>query len=619
MIDNTTDEKLLDAYQSIRRREHTLVHDLLPVLSKIDKLDEERISQVRDAMFHTDHPYLMVLVGPFNAGKSSLINALMGSGELLKIGATPTTDKIQILRWGEEAQRMDSGGDVDTVFSPSPLLKKVSLVDTPGLESVFKSHEETTRKFLHRADVVLLVMMATQAMTAANLETMKMFKDYGKKVIIVVNQCDLITPEEQKEVEEFIRSESKSKLGTQPEIWMVSAKQGLQARRGDLIHDNAIWKESGMYQIEAYVNRQLNDADRLRQKLQTPLQIVQNVHGKALEAVKENQSTLDHYQSINENIDQQLTAQRRGQDKSVRELNAEIETQFQEVNKRSDIALKDIFKLSRAFRSFLSGIVQLIGLTRLLGGRIRNTSFVEDAFRQYEVFQPLQEIDKIVDRLGPRLEGQDMQDIDDLVKYGHKEIETLPSDLQNKVIGTIQAPVKYVRDPLQELPTQLDPIEQSARTLEVNKLEDALRNTLLYLAAWQLIVIVLFIAFLQLSGSIQDDGLKLLILIALPLLVVMGFLMLPVRGRIIATQFANRINSISRQYTDTLSTIAEKQIEYGVRLRKDTISPLTRLIEAQTSIHNEQLEKLRTAEQTITSIESDLNSLGKRKLLGVTI
>jgi len=46
---------------------------------------------------------------------------------------------------------------------------------------------------------------------------------------------------------------------------------------------------------------------------------------------------------------------------------------------------------------------------------------------------------------------------------------------------------------------------------------------------------------------------------------------------------------------------------------------LTRLIEAQTQIHNDQHEKLRESEQVMMSIESDLNSLGKRKLLGVSL
>ncbi len=617
MIENTTDEKLLEAYQSIRRREHKLIHDMLPVLNKIETLEPEQVDQVRDAMFHTDHPYLMVLVGPFNAGKSSIVNALMGTDNLLKIGATPTTDSIQILRWGEEAERMESGGEVETVFYPSDLLKKVSVVDTPGLESVIKSHEITTRKFLHRADVVLLVMMATQAMTSSNLETMKMFKDYGKKVIIVVNQCDLLDESERQEIEEFIRNESKSKLGTQPDIWMLSAKQGVEANSG-AVRDEALWETSGIQQIEAYIDEQLNDASRLRQKLQTPLQIVQNVHSKALDAVKENQAALSHYQSINENIDQQLKTQRQGQKKSVTEINAEIDEQFKEIGNRSEGALMDIFKLSNAIQSFIGGIIQLVGLTRLLGG-LTKTSRVEKSFERYNVFQPMEEINNIVDKLGPRLEGQDMQDIDDLIKYGQSEVNKLPDDLQDKVIGSIQAPIKYVRDHIQKLDTQLEPIEQSTRKLEVNELEDAFRNTLMYLASWQLIALTLFFAFTQFSSGMEDGVLRLLIMLVIPLVAIMGFLMMPIRGRMIHKQYVERLNMLSEQYQKTIHTAADKQIDYGIQLRKDAIAPLTRLINAQTSIHDDHLESLRSSEQVIVSIESDLNSLGKRKLLGVAI
>jgi len=617
LIENTTDEKLLEAYQSIRRREHKLIHDMLPVLNKIETLEPEQVDQVRDAMFHTDHPYLMVLVGPFNAGKSSIVNALMGTDNLLKIGATPTTDSIQILRWGEEAERMESGGEVETVFYPSDLLKKVSVVDTPGLESVIKSHEITTRKFLHRADVVLLVMMATQAMTSSNLETMKMFKDYGKKVIIVVNQCDLLDESERQEIEEFIRNESKSKLGTQPDIWMLSAKQGVEANSG-AVRDEALWETSGIQQIEAYIDEQLNDASRLRQKLQTPLQIVQNVHSKALDAVKENQAALSHYQSINENIDQQLKTQRQGQKKSVTEINAEIDEQFKEIGNRSEGALMDIFKLSNAIQSFIGGIIQLVGLTRLLGG-LTKTSRVEKSFERYNVFQPMEEINNIVDKLGPRLEGQDMQDIDDLIKYGQSEVNKLPDDLQDKVIGSIQAPIKYVRDHIQKLDTQLEPIEQSTRKLEVNELEDAFRNTLMYLASWQLIALTLFFAFTQFSSGMEDGVLRLLIMLVIPLVAIMGFLMMPIRGRMIHKQYVERLNMLSEQYQKTIHTAADKQIDYGIQLRKDAIAPLTRLINAQTSIHDDHLESLRSSEQVIVSIESDLNSLGKRKLLGVAI
>ena len=611
------DEKLLQAYHSIRQREHKLIHDLLPALRKIDALPEEHIDQVRDAMFHTDHPYLMALVGPFNTGKSSIVNALMGSETLLKTGATPTTDSIQILRWGEEAERMESGREVDTVFYPSPLLRKVSLVDTPGLESVFRSHEQITRQFLHRADVVLLVMIATQAMTASSIETMQMFKDYGKKVIIVVNQCDLLNEQERSEVREFVRTQSKSKLGAQPEIWMLSAKQGLDASSHSRARDEYAWRASGMIQIESYINKQLGDASRLRQKLQTPLQIVQNIHSRALHAVGQNQAALSHYQSIHENIEQQLAAQRRGQDQSVRDLNQEIEAQFQEMSARSQAALRETFKLSRSLQSFFRGLLQFIGLARIFG-RMRRPH-VEKAFSAHQVFEPYAEIDRIAGKLGPRLEGQDMQDIDDLVKYGKGEAAKLPVDLRQKIIGDIQAPINYARQHIQELNNALEPIKQSIKTLEMQQLEDRFRNSLLYLASWQLIIIVLLIAFARFSPTMEDDTLRLLVMIVLPLTAILGFLMLPIRGRMLHTQFANRLNVLSRQYQDTIAAAADKQIDYGIQLRKDAIAPLTRLIEAQTFIYNEQLEKLRASEQVITSIESDLNSLGKRTFLGVRL
>ena len=99
---------------------------------------------------------------------------------------------------------MYSGGEADTVFHPSPLLKKVSFVDTPGLESIFREHEETTRKFLHRSDAVMLIMLATQVMTARNVEYLQLLQEYGKKVVILINQVDLLTPDESDTVLQYV-------------------------------------------------------------------------------------------------------------------------------------------------------------------------------------------------------------------------------------------------------------------------------------------------------------------------------------------------------------------------------------------------------------------------------
>jgi ribosome biogenesis GTPase A len=137
---------LLTRYDNLRRKQREVLTATVDTLGKVDGLPEEQLAQARDALFHADHPYLCVLVGAFNTGKSSLINALIGA-PVLSVGATPTTNRIAILRYGEALQTL-AGGDSDTVFHPSPLLQRVSFVDTPGLDSVFKGHDEATRAFL---------------------------------------------------------------------------------------------------------------------------------------------------------------------------------------------------------------------------------------------------------------------------------------------------------------------------------------------------------------------------------------------------------------------------------------------------------------------------------------
>jgi small GTP-binding protein len=607
--------KLATDYETIRRREYELITTLLDVLPKVDNLSEERLSHMRDALFHADHPFLIVLVGPFSSGKSSILNALLGEPELLPIGPVPTTDRISILRYGEQVQRMSSGGEVDTVFYPSQLLQKVSLVDTPGLESVFQRHEETTRRFLHRADVVLMVMLATQAMTARNLEYLQTLKEYGKKVILVVNQADLLTTEEAESVREYIIEQSQSNLGFKPDVWLVSARQGLAARRnGEL--DKIAWKASGLSRIEEYVDDQLNDVARLRQKLQTPLQIAQNVNQAALSAVRTNQAALDQYQGISSNIEQQLGAQKRDQEKIVRDINAEVSDEFGAVAMRGSEAIQDTFRFSNALRSIWGGVLVLVGLSGLV--KRGKNSYTQTAFERRKAFVPINELPEVVDKLGPRLEGKDIQDIDDLVKYARRESDALPSSIRSKVIGNIQPALQYDREALQSVRPELEALENEARQVETGRLEQILRNAMLYLAVFEVLLVIFGVAWLGGGDNLIAPNQPNSTLIGVIFLIGLGvfaLLFMPLRGRLLESAYTNRMLKLQSRYIETLTRAADKQIEYGMRQRRDAILPLTRLIEAQTQIQTEQLSKLQAAQQEMTSIESALSSLGKKRLL----
>lgn len=610
--------KLATEYENIRRRQYELINGLLDVLPKVDNLGEDRVNQTRDALFHADHPFLIVLVGPFSSGKSSILNALLGETEMLPIGPVPTTDRITILRYGDQPQRMTSGAEVDTLLYPSPLLQKVSLVDTPGLESIFQRHEEITRKFLHRSDVVLLVMLATQAMTARNLEYLQTLREYGKKVILVINQTDLLTGEEAETVREYVIEQSQTHLGFRPDVWLVSAREGLAARQhGEL--DKSGWKASGLSRIEEYVDDQLNDVERLRQKLQTPLQITRNVTQAALDAVRVNQAALDQYQGISANIEQQLQAQKREQEKIVREINTELSDHFGAAAMRGSEAIRDLFRFSNALRSLWGGLLELIGLSGLLKRSGRGA--VQRAFAARQAFAPLDELSRTADKLAPRLEGKDVHDVEDLVKYARKEIDNLPEAIRSKVIGSVQSPLKYDRTLLQQVKPDLEAVETEARQVETDRLDQSRRNAMLYLAVFELLLVIFGIVLLGGGSNFfppDQREIGLLLLIFLIGLGVLALLFMPLRGRILESAYTNRMLKLQNKYIDTLTRSADKQIDYGLRLRRDAVLPLTRLIDAQTQIQTEQLSKLQSAMQEINSIETALASMGgKRWLPGV--
>lgn len=603
--------KLLAQYEAIRRQEHEQITELLDVLGRVDGLPDSEMEQVRDALFHANHPFLMVMVGPFGSGKSSIINALLGD-EVLDVGPIPTTDHIVILRRGEDLQRTRAG-DIETVFYPSGLLENLSLVDTPGLESVFRTHDEVTRRFLHRADVVLLVMIATQVLTASNLEYLQQLKIYGKRVMVVVNQVDLLDDAERQQVRDFVREQARQHLGVDPTIWLVSARQALAAQREDP-RDEIAWDESGFADIETYIRETLGDVDRLRQKLETPVQICQNVSKSALTLVQEQQAALDQHRKTLENIEAQVEQGRREQQRTVDNTLDEIAKTWNEVGARGSEAISDLFQFSRGFGLFFGGLSEMIGLGRLMrrfGGRTR----ADTAFEEHKVRETLRQIPQTVDKLGPRLEGRDLQDIDDLVDYTRSAVDALPPRLKNKVIGKIQTPLRYERSFLRDVRGSLDDITREAERFETERLDRTLRDTLIILALWQIITVVLVVATVAGAAfNVGSDAQSVLLVFAIGIgAVLLGLGLVPLRGWIMRQRYQRRIREHRDDYLEKLRRAAEQVVAHGVQLRRDATAPFTRLVVSQSELLDQLRRDLQDQQQALVRIQGGLADLAPRR------
>jgi tRNA U34 5-carboxymethylaminomethyl modifying GTPase MnmE/TrmE len=600
------DSRQLALYADLRREQYEELNKLLETLTRVDDMEPVYLEQVRDAVFHADHPFLLTLVGPFSSGKSSVINAMLGEA-ILEVGPVPTTDHIAILRYGPTLQKSRTG-NVSTVFYPAELLQRLSLVDTPGLESVFKRHDELTQKFLHRADIVFLVMIATQVLTASDLTFMQSLKEYGKRMVIVVNQVDVLEPQDREKIRSFVVEQSRLHLGIEPTIWLVSAKQALTAYTPDMPRDELIWDESGFADIQEYLDETLDDGQRVHQKLETPLQVARNVTRAALEHVEKAQTALVEHRKTVDNLKVQIEASERDRQRLVQKLLTEADAEWQEASKRGGQAIDELFQVSRALGQSIAGVFEIIGLGALMR-RFRKRTQAQEAFMQHEVREPLERIPDITNKLGPALEGRDQEEIDQLVDYARQQMQHLPTTLQSKVIGKLQTPMSYDRKALRDIRNDLDDLLAKAGHFETDRIDRVLRGTIVMMAFWMFIVVV--VAILLATGAILSQGSGILSIILVLVLAILGTALLPLRGAVLKSSYQYRMEELQQRHKALLERAIREQITYGTQLRYDVTAPFTRLITTQFDQIDQLKNELKAHEQTIIGLQQKLSGLLK--------
>src|ERR1044072_7974449 len=91
---------LSDEQAGFLREEKETLSEMKLALAELD-VPRETLATLQDAILQLDELFLMVVVGEFNAGKSALVNALLGE-KVLREGATPTTSRVTLVKWGEQ-------------------------------------------------------------------------------------------------------------------------------------------------------------------------------------------------------------------------------------------------------------------------------------------------------------------------------------------------------------------------------------------------------------------------------------------------------------------------------------------------------------------------------------
>ena len=251
--------------EAILTEERSLLNDLRVGLVQFGAAEADE-SALAQSIRQLDELFLLVVVGEFNAGKSAFVNALLGQ-KILKEGVTPTTTHIQILRYGGEQARVVENGDIHAITAPLDMLIEISIVDTPGTNAIIRKHEEITSQFVPRSDLVLFITSADRPFTESERAFLERIREWGKKVVVVLNKIDLFQDEsELSQVEMFIAENSRALVGITPEIFPVSSRLALRAKQGA----TELWDDSRFASLEDYIQNTLDETGRVRLKFLNP-------------------------------------------------------------------------------------------------------------------------------------------------------------------------------------------------------------------------------------------------------------------------------------------------------------------------------------------------------------
>ncbi len=568
--------------------ERKLVLEVRDALGRADgpAADVERMAGVLTEM---DELFLLVIVGEYNTGKSTFINALLGD-EVFEMGDLPTTRTISILRFGEAGTPEKIGEHTRVFRYPLDFLRELEIVDTPGTNSIDRMEEEITRGFVPRADLILFVTSLLQPLTASELDFLGHIRDWGKKVIFIVNGADRRnTVEQLGRVREYLEREVRSRLGQQsPTIYMVSALEALRAKTAEPPQAMSTLDPHNQYpELERYIVETLRETDRIRLKLLSPLGVVRHV-------VTTNLASLDGRLEVVHEDGRVLRSIREQLDRYVADMQADSHRYLADVK-------NVLYEIERRGHAWFEDTIR-IGNINLL----RNKDAVENRFRNEVVADGPQQIEKVVHQMVDWLVRNNMK----LWNAAFTEVQTHTERLRKKGALAPQGGTEFnynreelfarLRAPVENRLGQFD-VDREAREI-VAAVKESLAQTfgvnVLAVGLGAVLVTIFTTAALDLSGVVTAT-----------MLALAGWLILPARRRKLMKQLHETIAKLNVDLAALLSTNFEEQLRLYERQMLEVIEPYERFLEAERRKVEQGVAELRAIDGRITELESRIEEM----------
>lgn len=549
------------------REEKEALAEIRLALAEID-VPRESLKTLQDAILQLDELFLLVVVGEFNAGKSALVNALLGEKVLLE-GATPTTSRVTLVKWGEQAAEHIVDENFAIYTHPLPLLKELNIVDTPGTNAVIRYHERLTNDFVPRSDLVLFTTSADHPLTESERQFLQRILTWGKKVVFALNKADIIEDESAlEEVRSFVLKHATAVLGDAPEFFPVSARLAQRALvEPDAEQRQRLRTASGVDALEQYITSTLDDSTRLELKFNNPLGVAENLVTQATE------ETGAQAESLKEDL-QTATALDNTIKDYERDLQNELKPRLAEVE-------NILHRLEQRGLDFFDTTLRLTNIQELIRG-----DKVRAEFERRVLADVPKQIEEQVQRLIDWLVQKDLQEWQRVMTYVQRRRALHAEHIVGEGLEPREMRRRDLIDTMGKTVQRI--VETYDRDREASELashvESAVAGTaLLEVGAVGLGAVV--------TAAVVSSTLDVTGILAAGTMAILGFFVIPYKRKQAKDNYKEKMTDLRTRLLDTLTTQFNRETGNAVNRLKDGVLPYTRYVRSE----HERIDRSETA------------------------
>jgi small GTP-binding protein len=572
---------LTDEQAQFLRDEKEALSEIRLALAELD-VPREALATLQEAILQLDELFLMVVVGEFNAGKSALVNALLGE-KVLPEGATPTTSRVTLVKWGEKVAEQIVDENFSVYTYPLHLLKELNIVDTPGTNAVIRYHERLTEEFVPRSDLVLFTTSADHPLTESERQFLERILAWGKKVVFALNKADILENESAlEEIRSFVLKHASSVLGETPEFFPVSARLGQRAlAEPDDEKRKRLWSESGLDRLEQYITSTLDDAARLKLKFSNPLGVAENLIAQTAKVNDVQSEGLKEDLQTAASLEATITEYERDLKNELRPRLAEVENILHRLEQRG--------------LDFFDTTMRLTNIQELIRG-----DKVRAEFEKRVLADVPRQIEEQVQRLIDWLVQKDLQEWQRVMTYVQRRRALHAEHIVGEGLEPREMRRRELIDSMGRSVQRV--VETYDRDKEASELAKHVETAVAQTALLEVSALGLgtLVTAAVVSSSVDITG-----MLAAGTLAIVGFFVIPYKRNQAKESFKKKMASLRTTLLDTLTTAFNKETKNAVERMKDGIAPYTRFVRAER-------ERIENTETVLASLRKKLSSLRAR-------